>query len=196
MDLMEATDPFILFRIWFEAASAAEPEDPNAMTLGTATADGRVSVRVMLMKGFDRRGFAFYTNLASRKAKELDENANAGLCFHWKSLQRQVRIEGNVEPISEDEADRYFLSRPHDSQIGAWASHQSRVLGSRQELEARIDECESRFRAAIVPRPAHWSGFRLVPRIFEFWHARPSRLHDRLQFSLEHGVWKTDRLYP
>jgi len=196
MEMMEAADPFILFRLWFDAATAAEPGDPNAMTLGTATADGRVSVRVMLMKGFDRRGFVFYTNLASRKAGELGENANAALCFHWKSLQRQVRIEGLVEPVSDDEADRYFMSRPRESQIGAWASHQSQVLQSREQLDARLDEFDRRFRAAAVPRPEHWSGFRVIPNRVEFWHARPSRLHDRLLFTLDRGIWTSQRLYP
>jgi len=196
MELMDATDPFGLFRLWFDAASAAEPEDPNAMSLGTATADGRVSVRVMLMKGFDQRGFVFYTNLASRKGSQLNQNTSAALCFHWKSLQRQVRIEGVVEPVSDDEADLYFLSRPRESQIGAWASRQSEVLPSREQLDARLDEFDRRFRAATVPRPEHWSGFRVIPNRIEFWHARPSRLHDRLLFTLDHGIWTSQRLYP
>jgi len=196
MEMMEATDPFILFGLWFDAASAAEPEDPNAMTLGTATADGRVSIRVMLMKGFDRRGFVFYTNLVSRKAGELNQNRSAALCFHWKSLQRQVRIEGVVEPVSDDEADLYFLSRPRESQIGAWASRQSEVLQNRGQLDARFDEFDRRFRAAAVPRPEHWSGFRVIPGRVEFWHARPFRLHDRLLFTLDRGIWTRQLLYP
>jgi len=196
MEMMEATDPFILFRLWFDAASAAEPDDPNAMALGTATADGRVSVRMMLLKGVDSRGFVFYTNLVSRKAGELDQNTSTALCFHWKSLQRQVRIEGVVEPVSDDEADLYFLSRSRESQIGAWASRQSEVLHGREQLDARLDEFDHRFRAATVPRPEHWSGFRVIPSRIEFWHARPSRLHDRLLFTLDRGIWTSQRLYP
>jgi pyridoxamine 5'-phosphate oxidase len=196
MDMNEATDPLALFEDWFEAARAAEPNDPNAMSLATIGAGGAPSVRIVLLKGFDAQGFVFYTNSESRKGAELAANAQAALCFHWKSLRRQVRIEGSIEPASAAEADAYFASRSRESRIGAWASAQSRPLASRAELEARVREVEARFLDAAVPRPAHWRGYRLAPCYFEFWHDRPHRLHDRISFAAEQGQWRRDRLYP
>jgi pyridoxamine 5'-phosphate oxidase len=196
MDMNEATDPLVLFDDWFEAAKAAEPNDPNAMSLATTAADGMPSVRIVLLKGVDARGFVFYTNVESRKGRELAANANAALCFHWKSLRRQVRIEGSVELVTATEADAYYASRPRDSRIGAWASDQSRPLASRAEFEARIREFEARYPGDAVPRPEHWSGYRIVPRYFEFWQDRPFRLHDRIVFTAEAGGWQRGRLYP
>ncbi|HVJ54561.1 MAG TPA: pyridoxamine 5'-phosphate oxidase [Aliidongia sp.] len=196
MDMNEATDPLVLFDDWFEAAKAAEPNDPNAMSLATTAADGMPSVRIVLLKGVDARGFVFYTNVESRKGLELAANANAALCFHWKSLRRQIRIEGSVERVTAAEADAYYASRPRDSRIGAWASEQSRPLASRAEFEARIREFEARYPGDAVPRPEHWSGYRVVPRYFEFWQDRPFRLHDRIVFTAEAGGWQRGRLYP
>ncbi len=196
MDMMQATDPYALFGAWFETATNEEPEDPNAMTVATVGPDGRVSARILLMKEFDRRGFVFYTNLSSRKGTELALNPQAALCFYWKSLGRQVRIEGGVERVSAAEADRYFHRRVRDSQIGAWASQQSLRLDDRAILDERIRQFEERFRGSEVPRPVHWSGFRVVPDRIEFWQARPFRLHDRLLFSHDQGNWTTTRLYP
>jgi pyridoxamine 5'-phosphate oxidase len=196
MEMDQATDPFDLFAHWFEEAKAMEPNDPNAMALATATAGGVPSVRVVLLKDADRRGFAFYTNTESRKGEELAANPRAALCFHWKSLRRQIRIGGTVQPVPPDEADTYFRSRPRDSRIGAWASDQSRPLDARSTLEARIAALDERYPGEDVPRPPHWSGYRLVPEEFEFWHDRPFRLHDRIVFSAAAGGWTRSRLYP
>ncbi len=196
MDMNEATDPLVLFEAWFADAQAAEPNDPNAMSLATVGPDGAPSVRIVLLKGVDWRGFAFYTNLDSRKGAELAGNPQAAVAFHWKSLRRQIRIEGAVEKVTPEEADAYHSSRARGSQIGAWASAQSRPLESREELEARVREVEARFPDATVPRPHFWSGFRLRPRYFEFWQDRPSRLHDRISFTAESGSWRRGRLYP
>jgi pyridoxamine 5'-phosphate oxidase len=196
MDMMHANDPFPLFQEWFETATDEEFEDPNAMSVATASADGRVSARIVLLKEFDRRGFVFYTNLMSHKGDDLLENPSAALCFHWKSLRRQVRIEGRVEQVSDAEADRYFRSRPRDSQIGAWASRQSQPLPDRTVLEERIREFDELYGSGAVLRPTHWSGYRVVPDRIEFWKARPFRLHDRLLFSLERGAWVKRVLYP
>ena len=196
MDMNEATDPLVLFEDWFADARAAEPNDPNAMSLATVGPEGAPAVRIVLLKGVDRRGFVFYTNLESRKGADLAGNHRAALAFHWKSLRRQVRIEGAVEPVTKDEADAYYASRPRDSRIGAWASAQSRPLESRAALEARVREIEARFPGEAVPRPDFWSGYRLQPRYFEFWQDRPFRLHDRISFTAADGSWHRGRLYP
>jgi pyridoxamine 5'-phosphate oxidase len=195
MDEIAEVEPFAPFRRWLDEAWQGEP-NAHAMTLATTPPDGRPSARLVLLKGLDQRGFVFYTNLESRKAKELFANPHAALCFLWKSLNRQVRIEGFVELVGDDEADEYFESRPRDSQIGAWASDQSRVLASRCELERRFDEFSRRFGEAEVPRPAFWSGFRVVPQHVEFWQERPFRLHDRILFIRDGEEWRRERLFP
>jgi pyridoxamine 5'-phosphate oxidase len=197
MDEIADTEPFAPFARWYDTAQREEP-DPHAVTLATATKGGVPSARMILLKGFDSRGFAFYTNLESRKSLELLENPQAALCFLWKVLRRQVRIEGTAEPVSAAEADAYFASRPRDSRIGAWASDQSRPLASRAVLEDRFETFSRRFAAgdSDVPRPPFWSGFRIVPRRIEFWQERPSRLHDRWLFVREDEGWRRLRLYP
>jgi pyridoxamine 5'-phosphate oxidase len=190
-------DPHRLFDRWFEEACAAEPNDPSAMALATADAVGRPSVRMVLMKGHDPRGFAFYTNRESRKGEELAANPRAALLFHWKSLRRQVRAEGQIEPVSEAEADAYFATRSRDSRLGAWASDQSRPLGSRAAFEARYENLAADYEGREVPRPPHWGGYRLAPERIEFWSDRPHRLHERRLFTLgEDGAWSEGLLYP
>ena len=190
-------DPHAIFEKWLAEARLAEPNDPTAMALATADAGGRPSVRMVLMKGHDQRGFVFYTNLDSRKGGELAVNRQAALLFHWKSLRRQVRIEGPVAPVSEADADAYFATRARDSQLGAWASDQSRPLESRAAFEARFAEAQRRFDGQPVPRPPHWSGFRIVPRSIEFWSDGAHRLHERRLFTLEaDGSWREGLLYP
>ncbi len=188
-------DPFALFDAWLAAAAATEPNDPNAMTLATATPDGRPSARMVLLKGADRDGFVFYTNTQSRKGGELAANPQVALLFHWKTLTRQVRVEGRAEPVRPEEADAYFASRARISRLGAWASDQSRPLAARADLEARLAALEERFPDA-VPRPPHWSGFRVRPDSFEFWQDMPYRLHDRTVFTPNGGGWATQTLYP
>jgi len=188
------TDPYAKFAAWFAEAQATEPNDPNAMILATATA-GRPSARTVLLKAWDERGFVFYTNLESRKSLEIRDNPNAALLFYWKILHRQIRIEGAVEPVPAEEADAYFATRPRGSQLGAWASTQSRPLPNREAFEARLAETEARF-PATVPRPPFWSGWRLVPVYFEFWQDQQFRLHDRLTFTPAESGWRTAHLYP
>jgi pyridoxamine 5'-phosphate oxidase len=195
MDEIAEVEPLAPFRRWLDEAWKGEP-NAHAMTLATTTSDGRPSARAVLLKGLDERGYVFYTNLESRKSKELLANPHAALCFLWKSLDRQVRIEGVVEMVGDEEADAYFASRPHDSRIGAWASDQSRPLASRAELERRVDEFSRRFGEGEVPRPPYWSGFRVVPQRVEFWQERPSRLHDRILFIREGDAWRRERLFP
>ena len=188
-------EPFAPFQRWLAEAWKGEP-NAHAMTLATTAPDGRPSARAVLLKGLDPRGFVFYTNLESRKSTELFANPHAALCFLWKSVNRQVRVEGPVEQVGDDEAEAYFASRPRDSQIGAWASDQSRPLESRAALERRVEEFSHRFGEGSVPRPAYWSGFRVVPQRVEFWQERPFRLHDRLLFIREGEGWRRERLFP
>ncbi len=188
--------PFTRFADWMAEAEKTEPNDPNAMALATATADGIPSVRMVLLKDVDARGFVFYTNLESDKGIHLSANPNAALCFHWKSLRRQVRVDGAVQPVAAHEADAYHHSRPRPSQIGAWASKQSRPLENRFHLEARVAEYTARFAVGSVPRPPHWSGFRLVPARIEFWEDRPFRLHDRLLYTRAEEGWALQHLFP
>jgi pyridoxamine 5'-phosphate oxidase len=189
-------DPLELFGVWFEEAKTGEPNDPDAMALASAGEDGMPSVRMVLLKGADRRGFVFYTNFESRKGRQLLARPKAAALFHWKSLRRQVRIEGEVDPVGDEEADAYFATRPKDSQIGAWASDQSRPLAGRFELEKRIAAFAAKYALGEVPRPPHWSGFRIVPQRIEFWREGAFRLHDRLVYHRESGGWRTERLYP
>ena len=191
-----ADDPHALFETWFAEAMAAEPHDANAMTLATANAGGAPSARMVLLKEHDPRGFVFFTNLDSRKGGELADNPNAALLFHWKSLRRQVRIEGPVEPVSGAEADAYFATRSRDSQLGAWASEQSRPLDHRDTFEHRYEEMRARFDGASVPRPPRWSGFRVVPTTIEFWTDREHRLHERRLFTRDGEGWAEGLLYP
>jgi pyridoxamine 5'-phosphate oxidase len=191
------TDPHALFEQWFAEAEAGEPNDANAMALATANADGRPSVRMVLLKGQDRRGFTFYTNEESAKGGQLAANPQAALLFHWKSLRRQVRIEGRVERVEAAEADAYFASRARDSQLGAWASDQSRPLDRRETFEARFAEMQTRFGDGPVPRPPHWGGYRVVPDRIEFWEDRLHRLHHRWLFVREGNAdWAESLLYP
>jgi len=195
MDEITEVEPLAPFQRWLDEAWKSEP-NAHAMTLATATPEARPSVRAVLLKGLDQRGFVFYTNLASRKSEELFTNPRAALCFLWKSLNRQVRVEGFVEQVADNEADTYFATRPRDSQIGAWASDQSRPLDSRALLERRVEEFSRHFGGDNVSRPAYWSGFRVVPQRVEFWQERPSRLHDRLLFVCEGEGWRRERLFP
>lgn len=192
----ELSDPIALFSDWLAAAGQHEPNDPNAVALATSDADGQPNVRMVLLKGVDDGGFVFYTNLESQKGRELAANARAAMCFHWKSLRRQVRVQGRIEPVTDAEADAYFASRHRESQIGAWASKQSRPLESRFALEKAVATHAAKFGLGAVPRPAHWSGFRLLPARIEFWQERPFRLHDRLVYMRENHGWSTLKLYP
>ncbi|MBD2021575.1 pyridoxamine 5'-phosphate oxidase [Leptolyngbya sp. FACHB-36] len=189
-------DPIQQFHVWFEQAVAAQLPEPNAMTLATATKAGIPSARIVLLKGVDEQGFAFYTNYESRKGAELAENPQAVLVFLWTLLQRQVRIEGRVEKVPDEETEAYFHSRPLTSQLGAWASDQSRVIPNREVLEQRFGSLKAQYQDQDVPRPPHWGGYRVIPHQIEFWQGRPSRLHDRLRYRLEGDRWRIDRLAP
>jgi pyridoxamine 5'-phosphate oxidase len=190
-------NPFKQFRKWFDQAREAQLPEPNAMTLATATAVGNPSARMVLLKDFDERGFVFYSNYESHKAQQLQENPWASLVFWWAELERQVRIEGRVEKVSDEESDTYFHSRPLLSQLGAWASHQSQVIDSREVLEQRLEELKVKFENQEIPRPQHWGGYRVIPSGIEFWQGRPSRLHDRLFYQLcNDGSWVIERLSP
>ena len=195
-DFTKREEPFALFAEWLDDATKSEPNDPNAVALATVDADGLPDVRMVLLKGFDERGFVFYTNFESAKGREILGSMKAAMCFHWKSLRRQVRVRGPVEIVSDEEADAYFASRPRGSRIGAWASKQSRPLESRFALEKAVAEYTARHAIGDIPRPAYWSGFRIVPEQIEFWHDRPFRLHDRLQLTRDGDGWATARLYP
>lgn len=195
----EFGEPFRRFGEWMERAMAAGVAEPTAMALATADAQGHPSVRMVLLKGFDERGFVFYTNLESRKGRELTENPHAALCLFWQPLELQVRIEGPVTSVSDAEADEYYASRPRGSRIGAWASRQSQPLSSYDELMGRVQEYEARFTGDDIPRPPYWSGFRLAPRRIEFWQGRPSRLHERERFDRDPSDaarWTVQSLYP
>ena len=197
-DFTLAQEPFALFAHWFAEAEKSEPNDPNAMALATVDASGLPDARMVLMKGYDVRGWVFFTNSASAKGRELAQAMQAALLFHWKSLRRQVRVRGPVEIVTAAEADAYFESRPRGSQIGAWASLQSRSLDARATLERAVDDFDAKFNHGPVPRPPHWNGYRIKPVQIEFWHDRRSRLHDRIVFKRmgETDAWQRDRLYP
>ncbi|MFM9858444.1 pyridoxamine 5'-phosphate oxidase [Pseudoxanthobacter sp. M-2] len=196
-DFTDADDPLRLFDAWLSDAAASEPNDPNAMALATVDPDGLPNVRMVLLKGLDT-GFVFYTNFESAKGREILASHKAALCFHWKSLRRQVRVRGPVAVVDDAEADAYYASRPRGSRIGAWASKQSRPLEGRFALEAEVARTTARYGIGEIPRPAHWSGFRLTPVSIEFWHDRPFRLHDRVQFTRQAAgePWSKARLYP
>lgn len=192
-----AASPFDQFELWMTDAEAAEINDPNAMIVATATADGRPSLRAILLKGVDARGFVFYTNKTSRKGEELTANRHIALLFFWKSLHRQIRIEGVVEDVTDSEADAYFATRPRISRLGAHASIQSRPLADRSVLEGRLAEMEARYPGDDIPRPAHWSGYRVLPSRFEFWQDMPFRLHDRTIYERDAaGAWVQSKLFP
>jgi pyridoxamine 5'-phosphate oxidase len=194
---MTPANPYQLFEEVFRQASGTGMTEPNAVALATADAEGHPSVRMVLMKGFDERGFVFFTNLESRKAREIGANPHAALCFYWQSIGRQVRVEGRVEPVTDEEADTYFASRARGSQIGAWSSIQSRTLENREDLLERVRQSEERFGDAPIPRPPFWSGFRIVPHRIEFWSAGEFRLHDRIVYERTgDGEWSTRKLYP
>ena len=190
-------NPIEQFSLWFQQALDAQLPEPNAMTLATVTSNGQPSARMVLLKDFDDRGFIFYTNYQSFKGKQLTENPQAALVFWWAELERQVRIEGKVERVSDAESDRYFYSRPHGSQIGAWVSEQSQVIESREVLDQKLAQLEAQYQDKKIPRPPHWGGFRVIPQVIEFWQGRPNRLHDRLCYSLtEYNIWAIKRLSP
>lgn len=188
--------PFSLFGAWFEEAKQTEPNDPNAMTIATVGQNGRPAARILLLKDWDEQGFVYYSNLGSRKAQEMASNPHVALLFHWKSLQRQIRIEGKVTPVTASQADAYFATRPRASQLGAWASVQSTPLASREAFEERLSKAEERFAGQTVPRPDFWSGWRLTPDYFEFWQGVDFRLHDRKIFKRTPQGWETGLLYP
>jgi pyridoxamine 5'-phosphate oxidase len=197
-DFTQADEPLQLFAAWFEEAAKSEPRDPTAMSLATVDTDGLPNVRMVLMKGFDERGFVFYTNVDSVKGRELDRDRKAALLFHWKSMNRQVRLRGAVERVADAEADAYFATRPRLAQIGAWASKQSAPLESRHAFEKAIALATAKFAVGTIPRPPNWTGYRLQPVQIEFWQDRPFRLHDRVEFTrgAPGAPWRKTRLYP
>jgi pyridoxamine 5'-phosphate oxidase len=195
-DFTQENEPYSLFGTWLKEAEASEPNDPNALALATVDADGMPNVRMVLLKGFDKDGFVFYTNYESQKGEELLGQKKAAMVFHWKSLRRQVRVRGDIETVSDAEADAYFETRARGSRIGAWASKQSRPLESRFALEKAVAEYTIKFGIGHIPRPAHWSGFRLKPVSIEFWADRPFRLHDRMEFTRAGEGWEKVRMYP
>jgi pyridoxamine 5'-phosphate oxidase len=197
-DFTAAEEPLRLFAAWLTEATASEPRDPTAMTLATIDADGLPNARMVLLKGLDTHGFVFYTNMDSQKGHELTAHPQAALVFYWKSLNRQVRVRGDVERVSDAEADAYFATRPKQAQIGAWASKQSSPLESRLAFEKAVALCAAKYALSEVPRPPNWSGYRIVPRAIEFWQERPFRLHDRIEFRRENpsAPWSKTRLYP
>lgn len=195
-DFTQENEPYSLFGAWLRDAEASEPNDPNALALATVDADGMPNVRMVLLKSFDHDGFVFFTNYESRKGRELLGQKKAALVFHWKSLRRQVRVRGAIETVSDAEADAYFETRARGSRIGAWASKQSRPLESRFALEKAVAEYTVKFGLGHIPRPAYWSGFRLKPISIEFWHDRPFRLHDRMEFVRKGEGWEKVRMYP
>ena len=196
MSRAHSTDPFVRFREVFDEAVATGMADPNAMVVSSVDAEARPSSRVILLKGFDASGFVFFTNLESRKGREILANPHVCLNFYWRETGKQVRIRGRAEAVSDEEADAYFASRPRTSQLGAWASKQSRPLSGRSHLMARVAKYEAKFLTGPVPRPLHWSGFRVVPASFEFWVAGPFRLHDRTVFERTADGWASQKLYP
>jgi pyridoxamine 5'-phosphate oxidase len=191
-----AADPIEQFRRWFDAALDAGLHEPNAMTVATATRDGRPSARVVLLKGFDERGLVFYTNYEGRKGREIEENPRAALLFYWGELERQVRVEGPVSRVPEEESDAYYASRPRGSRLGAWASEQSRTAEGRGVLEGRIRDLEAEYEGREVPRPPFWGGYRVEPEVVEFWQGRENRLHDRIVYRRKDGGWEIQRLQP
>ncbi|MBO0333637.1 pyridoxamine 5'-phosphate oxidase [Sneathiella sp. CAU 1612] len=196
MTVKNFTDLLKEFQDWMAEAEKSEPNDPTAIALATADADGYPSVRMVLLKGADERGFVFYTNFGSQKGRELLANPRAGLCFHWKSLRRQIRIQGTVEKVTDAEADAYFDSRPRDSRIGAWASQQSRPMDGRFTLEAEVAKYAAKYAIGAIPRPDYWSGFRVLPEQMEFWRDRPFRLHERRRYEKGAGGWTESILFP
>ncbi|MEB3292516.1 MAG: pyridoxamine 5'-phosphate oxidase [Synechococcales bacterium] len=188
--------PIVQFQCWFAQAVTAQVPEPNAMTLATASPEGFPAARIVLLKDVDDRGFTFFTNYNSDKGKELDRNPQAALVFLWHELERQVRIQGQVERVNSQDSDRYFYSRPHNSRLGAWASNQSEVIPDRQILDQRLAALQVEYANKEVPRPEYWGGFRVIPRLIEFWQGRSSRLHDRIRYQFQDEVWRIDRLSP
>jgi pyridoxamine 5'-phosphate oxidase len=195
-DFTQENDPFSLFAQWLEDATGSEINDPNGTALATVDENGLPDVRMVLLKDFDERGFVFYTNFESQKGLEILSSMKAAMCFHWKSLRRQVRIRGSVEVVSDAEADAYYATRPRHSRLGAWASAQSRPLASRAVLESAVAELDAKYPGDDIPRPAHWSGLRIMPSSIEFWQDGEFRLHDRIQFARAGDGWTKARLYP
>ena len=189
-------NPVVLFKKWFAVAEKSEINDPNALSLATSSSDGVPSVRMVLLKGYSDSGFVFYTNFNSKKGKDLENNPRASMCFHWKSLRRQVRVIGFVEKVTDKEADEYYNSRPYKNKIGAWASSQSQTLAKREDFIKKINEYEKKYPSDNVPRPPHWSGWRLLPSEIEFWLDGEGRIHERLNYIKENGEWKKELLYP